>query len=240
MYDRVSATLPARACRHTLASASWVTRSSVTSASGLSGRGVPVTVVVALTPLSSASRSASRPSASPREAARSCSGRRSQTSRLTSARFSLAVRLASSRCRRAASAAAGSSPSAACSCSTMLTKPCARVSWMSRARRWRSASRPDSRSAAASSPRVASSCSISSRRPALCSMMRVIQMVNRVPNSSDSSPPPIAPGFSDRGRPDSSTSRQTTTTVSATAPRRAGRRWSSRKICGYRPSSSEK
>jgi hypothetical protein len=240
MYDRVSATLPARACLLTLASASWVTRSSVTSASGLSDRGVPVTVVVAVTPVSSASRSVSRPSASPSEAAPSCSVRRSQTSRRTSARLSLAVRLASSRCRLAASAPCGSSPSAACSCSTMLTKPWARVSWMSRASRWRSASRPDSRSAAASSLRVDSSCSMSSRRPALCSMMRVIQIANRVPNSTDSRPPPTADQFSERGRPDSSTSRQTTTTVSAiaTGTARAGR--SRRKICGYRASSSEK
>jgi len=81
---------------------------------------------------------------------------------------------------------------------------------------------------------------MSSRRSALCSMMRVIQIANRVPNSSDSRPPPTADQFSESGWPDSSTSRQTTTTVSATAPGIACRRRSRRKICGYRASSSEK
>jgi hypothetical protein len=66
----VTATLPAWACLVTLARASWVTRSKVTSASGLSGLGVPVTVAVATRPVSSATLPASRPRASPSRAAR--------------------------------------------------------------------------------------------------------------------------------------------------------------------------
>jgi hypothetical protein len=71
-------------------------------------------------------------------------------------------------------------------------------------------------------------------------MMRVIQIENRVPNSTDSRPPPTAPQFSDRGLPEDSTSRQTTTTLNATAAGTARARRSWLKICGYRPSSSEK
>ena len=79
----------------------------------------------------------------------------------------------------------------------MLTNPWARVSWMSRARRWRSARRPPSRSAAASSLRVASSCSISSRRSWLCSMIRVIRARTGC-RTRPRAAAPIAPGSPQR------------------------------------------
>jgi hypothetical protein len=46
-------------------------------------------------------------------------------------------------------------------------------------------------------------------------MMRVIQMANRLPNTTDTRPPTIAPGFSHSGRPEASTSRQTTAPLRA-------------------------
>jgi hypothetical protein len=71
-------------------------------------------------------------------------------------------------------------------------------------------------------------------------MMRVSQNANRLPKTTETRPPAIAGRFSDSGRPEASTSRQTTSTVSATAAgtARARRRW--RKICGYMTSRSEK
>ena len=71
-------------------------------------------------------------------------------------------------------------------------------------------------------------------------MIRVSQSANRLPNTTETSPPAIAPRFSDSGWPEASTSRQTTSMVSAIAAGTASgrRRW--RKICGYMTSSSEK
>ena len=71
-------------------------------------------------------------------------------------------------------------------------------------------------------------------------MIRVIQSANRLPNTTESRPPTIAPGFSHSGRPEASTSRQTTATLRAidAGMARERRRW--RKICGYSTSSSEK
>jgi hypothetical protein len=71
-------------------------------------------------------------------------------------------------------------------------------------------------------------------------MIRVIQSANRDPNTTESRPPTIAPGFSDSGRPVVRASRQTTARLRATeaSTARDRRRW--RKICGYSTSSSEK
>jgi hypothetical protein len=71
-------------------------------------------------------------------------------------------------------------------------------------------------------------------------MIRVIQSANRLPNTTESRPLATAPGFSHSGRPEASTSRQTTATLRAIDAGMAQdrRRW--RKICGYSTSSSEK
>jgi hypothetical protein len=71
-------------------------------------------------------------------------------------------------------------------------------------------------------------------------MIRVIQSASRVPNTTESRPPPTASRFSDSGRPEASTSRHTTATLRTTAAgmARARRRW--RKTRGYSTSSSEK
>src|SRR5215213_8608877 len=71
-------------------------------------------------------------------------------------------------------------------------------------------------------------------------MIRVSQSANRLPKPTETSPPAIAGRLSDSGWPEASTSRQTTSMVSATAAATASarRRW--RKICGYMTSSSEK
>jgi hypothetical protein len=63
-------------------------------------------------------------------------------------------------------------------------------------------------------------------------MMRVIQNANRLPKTTETRPPAIAGAFSDSGRPESRTSRQTTSRVRATdaGMARDRRRW--RKICG--------
>jgi hypothetical protein len=71
-------------------------------------------------------------------------------------------------------------------------------------------------------------------------MMRVIQSASRVPNTTDSSPPMIGPSLSASGRPELSTSRQTTRMLRATAAGTARLRHRCRKTCGYRPSRSEK
>jgi hypothetical protein len=48
-------------------------------------------------------------------------------------------------------------------------------------------------------------------------MMRVSQSANRLPKATEIRPPTIAPQFSDSGRPDASTSTQTTAMLRATA-----------------------
>jgi len=71
-------------------------------------------------------------------------------------------------------------------------------------------------------------------------MIRVIQRANRVPKTTESSPPMTAPRFSDSGWPEASTWRQTTATLRATDAGMALDRRRKRKTCGYSTSRSEK
>ena len=137
---------PAReapACLATLASASWATRSSVTSTSGCSSRASPVVSISPVTPVVADQRATSSASASGSLLFSSACGRSAWTERRASARLSLASRLALS-IRRSRSASLLVCW-AASSWVTMPVRPWARVSWISRAIRCRSSPAPASR-----------------------------------------------------------------------------------------------
>ncbi len=142
-------TLVAPACLATLANASCAVRSSANSASGVIGRAVPVVVTRTVIPCSFDHLSATSASASLRRPPSSGSGRSASTERRASARLSLASLLTASKGR---THGGGTSCicSAACSCAMIPVSPWARVSWISRAIRWRSSRTPASRAWASS------------------------------------------------------------------------------------------
>ena len=155
MYDKVTPTRLAAACLPTLASASCPVRSSAISTSGCSCRAVPVVVTAAGTPLTSDQRAATSASASGSRAASSGSGRSACTDRRASTSVERASSAAVSRCRSRPVALA---VRAACSWATIPVRPCASVSWISRASRSRSSRTPASRAEATS---CACSCAFS-------------------------------------------------------------------------------
>lgn len=165
MNDSVISARAAEACRTVFANADCAMRSSATSYGVGSSAGVPLSVKRARNGTSGLG-SQSRSSAAASEPCSRSGGDSARTNRRASARLSCAARRARSMCP-AAGEPSGRARSAARSSSWIEERPCARVSWISRARRSRSASVPACRSAAASSARVSISSSTIRRRRSL-------------------------------------------------------------------------
>ncbi len=162
-WVRVSWAVRAPECSRTLARAPCAIRSSAdsTRAGGL----VQAPSTRQRTVSSSVdSRAASSRSAAGREppSFRSA-GARSWTKRRASARLCSAMPAAARRWLRAVAGSVSQIRSAAWNSIRWLDSPCARVSWMSMASRWRSASMPSRRSVAARSRRVRTRSSIRAR-----------------------------------------------------------------------------
>ncbi|CAM5621168.1 hypothetical protein SCYAM73S_05755 [Streptomyces cyaneofuscatus] len=111
----------------------------------------------------------------------------------------------------------------------MLERPWARVSWISRASRSRSARVPAVRSASASSARAATSSTISSRRRSLsrnnASYPRTVAMAMPAPSSG----PMNAPGAISCRCTTKLVIAAAAATTTAGTPQRVGSRWSWRK-----------
>lgn len=230
MKLRVISARPAPACRTVLASADWAVRSSATSYGVGSSTGVPLTANCTVRP-GPVVRDERRSRAAAREPFSRSGGDRARTKRRASARLSWAA----SRARRTcgvAGASAGRVRSAARSSNWILDRPWARVSWISRASRSRSASVPAVRSASASSARVDISSSMSSRRRSLsrnsASYPRTVATATAAPSSG----PMKAPGVTAWLCSTKQAMAAAAVTATAGSAQRVGSRCSCRKYSG--------
>ena len=180
----------ARAWRATLASASCAARSSVTSTSGFTVRGVPVVANAAGTPLRSDQPPATLASASGSRAPSSSPGPIARTDRRASVRPSRARVIAASRCPLS-SAPRARACAAASSWATIPVRSWAIVSWISRASRWRSCSTPASRSISSRwRPRSSEISAAANIAPAMNRLMKTTaSTTGQVAHSCSGQPP---------------------------------------------------